>query len=82
MTAPITITLNGEHRKLATATTALDLVSTLTDKELGRDGTPVDGSRLGIAVAIDGEVVRRGRWSESVLADGATVDVVTAVQGG
>ncbi len=82
MTAPITITLNGERRDVAPATTALDLVTALTDKELGPDGSPVDGSRLGIALAIDGTVVRRGRWLESVLADGHTVDVVTAVQGG
>ncbi|WP_309132953.1 sulfur carrier protein ThiS [Brevibacterium sp.] len=82
MTAPITITLNGERRELAPATTALDLVADLTGKELGPDGSPTDGSRLGLAVAIDGTVVRRGQWSESVFADGHTVDVVTAVQGG
>ncbi|MCI4012573.1 sulfur carrier protein ThiS [Brevibacterium sp. ZH18] len=82
MTQPITITLNGERRELSEPMSALALVSELTGRELGADGTPVDGTRLGIAVAIDGEVVRRGQWSQSTLADGHTVDVVTAVQGG
>lgn len=82
MTHPITITLNGEPRDLSEPTTTLELVSELTGKDLGANGAPVDGTRLGIAVAIDGEVIRRGQWSQSALADGHTVDVVTAVQGG
>jgi sulfur carrier protein len=36
----------------------------------------------GIAVALDGEVVRRGQWSEVVVPKGSTVDILTAVQGG
>lgn len=36
----------------------------------------------GVAVAIDGVVVPRGAWSATVLADGARVEVLTAVQGG
>ncbi|GAB33788.1 sulfur carrier protein ThiS [Gordonia otitidis] len=35
----------------------------------------------GIAVAVDGAVVPRGRWDSVVPAD-AVVEVVTAVQGG
>ena len=35
----------------------------------------------GIAVAVDGEVVVRRDWN-SPLADGAEVEIVTAVQGG
>jgi len=36
----------------------------------------------GIAVALDGEVVRRGSWAEVVVPAGSTVEILTAVQGG
>lgn len=36
----------------------------------------------GVAVAVDGVVVPRGAWPATVLADGARVEVLTAVQGG
>jgi sulfur carrier protein len=36
----------------------------------------------GVAVAVDGELVRRADWPTTPLADGARVEVVTAVQGG
>jgi sulfur carrier protein len=36
----------------------------------------------GIAVAVNGEVVRRADWSSHRLADGDVVDVMTAAQGG
>lgn len=82
MTDTIIITLNGERHTLAGPTTARDLVSGIVDKEIAADGTPVDGSRLGIAVAVDGEVIRRGQWSDFTLREGHGVDIVTAVQGG
>jgi sulfur carrier protein len=41
---------------------------------------PPDGR--GVAVAVDAEVVPRGAWDAVVVADGAQVEVVTAVQGG
>ncbi|HJF76212.1 MULTISPECIES: sulfur carrier protein ThiS [unclassified Brevibacterium] len=79
---PPTIVLNGEHHELPGATSALDLIADVTGRELQTDGTPADGGRLGIALAVDGEVIRRGAWSGFALADGHTVDIVTAVQGG
>ena len=82
MTDTITIMLNGERHELARPTTARDLVADIVDKPIGADGTPVDGSRLGIAVAVDGEVIRRGQWSDFTLDEGHSVDIVTAVQGG
>ncbi|MDN5586300.1 MAG: sulfur carrier protein ThiS [Brevibacterium sp.] len=82
MTDTITIMLNGERHALAGPTTARDLVAGIVDKDIGADGIPVDGSRLGIAVAVDGEVIRRGQWSDFTLGEGHSVDVVTAVQGG
>ena len=36
----------------------------------------------GIAVAINGEVVRRREWTTTLIPDGAQVEVVTAVAGG
>jgi sulfur carrier protein len=36
----------------------------------------------GIAVALDGTVVPRARLGETVLHEGAKVEIVTAVQGG
>ncbi|WP_152347923.1 sulfur carrier protein ThiS [Brevibacterium sp. CFH 10365] len=77
-----TIVLNGEHHELSSATSALDLIADVTGRELNPDGTPADGGRLGIALAVDGDVIRRGAWSGFTLADGHTVDIVTAVQGG
>ena len=43
--------------------------------------TPRRGGR-GVAVAVDGEVVPRGAWEKTVLAEGARVEIVAAVQGG
>jgi sulfur carrier protein len=36
----------------------------------------------GVAVAVDGELVRKADWPRTPLAEGARVEVVTAVQGG
>jgi len=36
----------------------------------------------GIAVAVNGEVVRRSTWTERELSDGDEIDIVGAVQGG
>jgi sulfur carrier protein len=36
----------------------------------------------GVAVAIDGEVVRRSEWSLVHVVDGNTIEIVTAVAGG
>jgi sulfur carrier protein len=36
----------------------------------------------GVAVAIDGEVLPRARWSTFALAEDARVEVLTAMQGG
>ena len=38
--------------------------------------------RQGIAVAVNGRVISRGAWPASTLADGDTVEIVGAVQGG
>ena len=66
----MTVEVNGEPRELADDVTVADVVRSL-----------VDGER-GVAVALDGEVVPRGRWSEIRLAQGQQVEVLRAVQGG
>ncbi len=65
------IRVNGDEREL-TGVTVAELVAEL--------GVPAGGR--GVAVAIDGEVVRRGAWDETAVPDGAAVEIVTAVQGG
>ncbi|WP_158882145.1 sulfur carrier protein ThiS [Amycolatopsis anabasis] len=44
--------------------------------------TAVGAARQGIAVALNGEVVRRGDWGEVVVPAGAQLEILTAVQGG
>lgn len=36
----------------------------------------------GVAVAIDGQVVRRSEWATTEVPDGSTVEIVTAAAGG
>jgi len=36
----------------------------------------------GVAVAIDGEVVRRSEWNDTRIEDGNAIEIVTAVAGG
>ncbi len=68
----VEVFVNGERRELRSEATVADLVQTLPGAPDGR----------GVAVAVDGEVVRRGAWSSTELAGGARVEVVAAVQGG
>jgi sulfur carrier protein len=68
----MTIWVNGEERDLAPGATVAQVVEA--------SGLPADGR--GIAAAVDGEVVPRARWQETLLTDGQRVEVVQAVQGG
>jgi sulfur carrier protein len=68
----VTIELNGERIELAEAITVAQAV-----ERLG-----AAGERRGIAVAVEGEVVPRSAWEETMLADGQRVEVVGAIQGG
>lgn len=64
------IEINGDRRRLPDGSTVADVLA-----ELGTE-------QQGVAVALDGEVVRRARWADVVVPDGARLDVMTAVQGG
>lgn len=78
----ITLRLNGEELSLPDRATVRDAVATLTGRDIGADGRADDGGTLGVAVAVDGTVVPRSRWSATPLAGGQAVEIVTAVQGG
>jgi sulfur carrier protein len=68
----VIVTVNGEAQELAGGATVASVLELL-------DVSP--GAR-GVAVAVDGEVVTRSRWSETRLRDGARIEVVAAIQGG
>lgn len=63
------VLLNGSPHEVADGATAAELVVLA--------GAPTRG----VAVALDGAVLPRSRWS-TVVTEGATVEVLTAVQGG
>lgn len=63
--------VNGEGRELAVAT-VIDL--------LRSEG--VDPARRGVAVAVNGEVVRRRDWPATALSSGDRVEIVKPVAGG
>jgi sulfur carrier protein len=68
----VIVELNGRPEELPEGATVADAV-----KVVGVDGEP-----RGIAVAVDGEVVRRSDWGKTTLGDRQAVEVVRAVQGG
>lgn len=64
------VTVNGQDRSVSSLLSIDDLVSSLVP------------ARRGVAVAVNGTVVPRSTWAEVALADGDTVEVLTAAQGG
>lgn len=67
-----TIVVNGSSRNLEPGTTVADLVEELAG----------DPAAKGVATALNGAVVPRGRWRLLELQDGDRVEILTAVQGG
>jgi sulfur carrier protein len=68
----VTIEVNGEQVELPDDASLTDAVS----------ATGADPTQRGIAVALDGEVVPKPRWGETMLTEGRRVEVVQAIQGG
>jgi sulfur carrier protein len=68
----VNVTVNGEPRQIGDGATVASVVEML-------DVAP--GAR-GVAVALDGEVVSRGRWAQTELREGSMVEVVAAIGGG
>jgi len=68
----LSVTINGDRRELPAGSTVESVVASLENVPQGR----------GVAVAVEGEVVPRTRWPSTELHDGASVEIVVAVQGG
>ena len=66
------IELNGRSVELPAGATVADAVI-----EAG-----ANGDSRGVAVAVDGEVIRRAEWGKTKLHSDQNVEVVRAVQGG
>jgi sulfur carrier protein len=66
------VELNGRDEELPDGATVVDAVRFLD----------IDGDTRGVAVALDGEVVRRADWDTTKLAERQAIEVVRAVQGG
>jgi thiamine biosynthesis protein ThiS len=67
---PIAIVVNGETREVHPGDTIADLVRALD----------LDPEHL--AIELDRRIVRRAAWSSTVLAEGATLEIVRFVGGG
>ena len=68
----LAVTINGDHRELPAGATVASVIASLPGAPEGR----------GVAVALEGVVVPRGQWPSTKLHDGASLEVVVAVQGG
>ena len=66
------VAVNGEVRDFEQPPKLLDLL----------EASVGPGSPAGVAVAVNGEVVRRANWPEVRLAEGDEVEIVKATQGG
>jgi sulfur carrier protein len=66
-----TIRVNGEPEPLVTATLAALI-----------EAKAIDTGQRGIAVALNGAVVPRAAWPQTVLRSGDTIEIVRARQGG
>jgi len=69
------IELNGKPIEVGDEVTITEVIGLVSG-----GGIPED--RRGVAVALDGEVVPRSEWSSTAPADGSSVEVVAAIQGG
>ena len=69
------IELNGEKVEVGEAATIADVIGLVAGDRIPED-------RRGVAVALGGEVVPRSEWSVTAPSDGASIEVVAAIQGG
>ncbi|MET9833201.1 sulfur carrier protein ThiS [Streptomyces sp. NPDC006385] len=70
MSHPVTISVNGERRRIEPGTALDALVKSLT------------AAPSGVAAALNETVVPRAQWPSTSLSEGDRVEVLTAVQGG
>jgi sulfur carrier protein len=69
---PFVVIVNGEAKEVESGTTVADLVAEVA-------GSP---EARGVAAALNGAVVPRGRWPVVQLGENDRIEVLTAVQGG
>ena len=67
------VLVNGEQRELPDAISVAELVAA---------EAPGLADGRGVAVAVDEQVVPRGEWAATRLADGQRVELLAAMQGG
>jgi sulfur carrier protein len=67
----VNVVVNGTRSEMPDETTIAALV-----RSLGRD------TGRGVAVAVNGEVVARGRWDQTTLSEDDRVEVLSAIGGG
>jgi sulfur carrier protein len=68
----VRVELNGESVELPAGATVSDALA----------AAGIGAEARGVAVAVGGEVVSRSEWATRALAEGESVEVVQAVQGG
>lgn len=78
----LNVELNGSPASLYPGCTVRELVAQHTGKDIGETGRAMDGTRLGIAVAVNGDIVPRSAWAGYTVPSAARIDLVTAAQGG
>lgn len=66
------VKVNGRDTELDGGTTVADVVASLGGR----------GSRGGVAVARNGEVVNRSTWHATSLVEGDRIEILGAMQGG
>lgn len=71
----ITILVNGDRAEVAPDATIAALVEEVLPESARRAGR-------GVAVALNGEVVPRGRWGMTQVEENDRVEVLTAIGGG
>ncbi|WP_313812689.1 sulfur carrier protein ThiS [Glutamicibacter sp.] len=78
----IAINFNSQPTQVPEGTTLRQIIAGHIGKELNDAGQAADGSKLGIAAAVNGAVVPRSGWAAKELAEGCSIELVTAAQGG
>jgi sulfur carrier protein len=68
----VKVTINGKPTEVGREATVADVVASVG----------AEGASTGVAVARNGEVVNRARWSATSLSDGDLVEILGAMQGG
>jgi sulfur carrier protein len=66
------VVVNGEIKEMSEGATVAEVIEMLGRDPAGR----------GIAVAVNGDVVARGTWRDTLLRDDDKVEVLAAVGGG